>query len=56
MADAKTTDTKTAEEKARRETDAFEYGMGLTLKAAGITDPTQVREFLEVARQVATQE
>lgn len=44
---------KTAEEKAA---DAFEYGMGKTLKKAGITDPEEVQYFMQAAGQVAAME
>lgn len=45
--------TKTAEE---RNADAFELGMGRTLKKEGITDPAEVQAFLKFAAAVANDE
>lgn len=49
---------KTAEEKvaAEKRADAFEYGIGLTIKEAGITDPNDVQAFLNFAAELASEE
>lgn len=50
---------KTAEEKqaqAEKQADAFEYGIGLTIKQAGITDPHDVQAFLGFAAELAADE
>lgn len=46
---------KTAEQ-VQKEADAFEYGMGLTLKKAGITKQEDVQQFMSVAAALAAEQ